>query len=51
MSTPTVRLIRLVLSLNATGEIGDGMVAELHDLARKARDELPARLRAEVRPV
>lgn len=48
MSTPTVRLIRLALSLSPTGEIGDGMVAELRDLARKARDELPQRLRAEV---
>lgn len=33
------RLLTLVEGLNPTGEIGDGMVAELHDLAGRVRAE------------
>ena len=42
MKTATERLIDLAERLNPTGLIGDGMVAEFHDLARKARAELDA---------
>lgn len=40
MKSPTEQLIDLVERLRPTGEIGDGMVAELHDLAARARAEL-----------
>lgn len=40
MKSPTEQLIDLVERLRPTGEIGDGMVAELHDLAARARVEL-----------
>lgn len=35
-----MRLIEAVERLNMTGEIGDGMVANLHDLAAGARIDL-----------
>ena len=40
MTTATMRLIEAVERLNMTGEIGDGMVAHLHDLAAGARLEV-----------
>jgi len=39
MKSATEQLIDLVERLRPTGEIGDGMVAELHDLAARARVE------------
>jgi hypothetical protein len=39
MTTATMRLIEAVERLNMSGEIGDGMVANLHDLAAMARLE------------
>lgn len=39
MTTATMRLIEAVERLNMSGEIGDGMVATLHDLAAGARLE------------
>jgi len=39
MATATIKLIEAVERLNMTGEIGDGMVANLHDLASMARLE------------
>lgn len=36
----TMRLIDQVEHLNATGVIGDGTVAQLHDLAGRARREI-----------
>lgn len=41
MTTATMRLIEAVERLNMSGEIGDGMVAHLHDLAAGARLEQP----------
>jgi hypothetical protein len=46
MLTATQRLIDKCLSLSPTGTIGDGMVAELRDLAKRARDDLPQRQRS-----
>lgn len=43
MKSPTEQLIDLVERLRPTGEIGDGMVAELHELAARSRDELGLR--------
>lgn len=40
--TATTDLIALVERLRPTGEIGDGMVAQLRDLARRAREEQAA---------
>lgn len=40
MTTATMRLIEAVERLNMSGEIGDGMVATLHDLASMARLEV-----------
>lgn len=37
--TATQQLIDLAERLRPTGEIGDGMVAQFHDLARRARAE------------
>lgn len=39
MKSAAERLIKLAERLNPTGVIGDGMVAEFHDLARKASAE------------
>lgn len=39
MTGATMRLIEAVERLNMSGEIGDGMVATLHDLAAMARLE------------
>lgn len=39
MKPATMRLIEAVERLNMSGEIGDGMVATLHDLAAAARLE------------
>lgn len=39
MTTATMRLIETVERLNMTGEIGDGTVARLHELAGLARLE------------
>lgn len=39
MTTATMRLIEAVERLNMSGEIGDGMVATLHELAGLARLE------------
>ena len=39
MKRATEQLIELAERLRPTGEIGDGMVAELHDLAARARAE------------
>lgn len=39
MMTATMRLIEAVERLNMSGEIGDGMVATLHELAGLARLE------------
>lgn len=39
MRQATMRLIEAVERLNMTGEIGDGMVAHLHELAALARLE------------
>lgn len=39
MKTATEQLIELAERLNPTGVIGDGMVAEFHSLARRARVE------------
>ena len=36
-SDPVEQLVAAVLQLRPTGEIGDGMVARLHDLAQEAR--------------
>lgn len=40
MVSATMRLIERVERLEMTGEIGDGTVAQLHDLAAMARLEL-----------
>lgn len=42
MKTATEQLIELAERLNPTGLIGDGMVAEFHALAARARVELAA---------
>jgi hypothetical protein len=39
MTSATIKLIEAVERLNMTGEIGDGMVANLHELAGLARLE------------
>lgn len=39
MTTSTMRLIEAAERLNMSGEIGDGMVARLHELAGLARLE------------
>lgn len=39
MKPATMRLIEAVERLNMSGEVGDGMVATLHDLAAGARLE------------
>lgn len=39
MKTATKQLIELAERLNPTGEIGDGMVARLRELAARARAE------------
>lgn len=48
MKSPTEQLIDLVERLRPTGEIGDGMVAQFHDLAARARAE-QARVRSSLR--
>lgn len=48
MKTATERLIELAERLNPTGAIGDGMVAEFHALAARARHE-QARVRSALR--
>ena len=45
MKQATMRLIEAVERLNMSGEIGDGMVANLHDLAAAARLEQIGRAR------
>lgn len=48
MKTATEQLIELAERLRPTGEIGDGMVARFHDLARRARAE-QSRVRSSLR--
>ena len=48
MKTATEQLIELAERLNTTGEIGDGMVAEFHALAARARAE-QTRIRSSLR--
>jgi hypothetical protein len=43
MTSATLKLIEAVERLNMTGEIGDGMVANLHELAGLARLEVTSR--------
>lgn len=39
MKSATLQLIELAEQLTASGEIGDGMVAQFHELATRARGE------------